>query len=181
MNYLKQNPVGIDIVIDRIQKSIYKGLTKRWSYLDIFGRVYSNVKLDDKGNEEYVLEHYLRNGEYLPVLTSDSNKIFFIQGNNVEITIGRAVNDLWLVAIVDLKSMSSQKRADEEVHVDLITELSKVIPLSDISEIRYGLENLRQISNENFEDSNFRFSDIHPKHLFMVLIDAKYSLIQNNC
>lgn len=181
MNYLKTSPVGIDYQIDRIQRRIYDLLVEKWGSLDIYGRVYSNVRVAEDGGEEFILERYVGRGEYEPVLFSEGNKLFFIQGSSPSISFGSATNDLWIVAIVDVESQSVDHRADEEVHVDLITALSSVVPSRDIVEVQYGIENLRALANEAFDDSNFRFSDIHPNHVFMVRMDVTYNLIENNC
>ena len=182
MNYLKASPVGIDFVIDEIQQRIYQPLVDRWGDLDVYGRVYSNVKVAPNGDEEFILERYSGNGDYEPVLFSDENKLFFIQGNNPSISFGKANNDLWVVCIVDLDSIKNTvHRADEEVHVDLLSVLSTTVPSRDIVEVQYGIENLRSLANEAFDDSNFRFSDIHPNHVFMIRLDVSYTLIENNC
>lgn len=172
---LKSNPVGIDEVIDRIQKKIHDPLNLKWGSLDVFGRVYK--KLDEKGNIS--LERYVSDNEYKKVLFSEGNKIFFIQGNNPTINLGQATNDLWVVSVVKINSTS--ERDDEKYHIELVNELIKVLGLKSVSGIEYGMGNLKRVVLEPFEEGNFNFSDIHPYHVFMVKTNVNYQLTINEC
>jgi predicted DNA-binding ArsR family transcriptional regulator len=177
MNYLKTSPVGIDFFIDNIQKRIYTTLLEKWGSLDIYGRVYT------KTHEEGVsLERYKGDGEYEKVLFSEGNKIFFVQGQKPEINYQTITDDLWGVCVVDIESIINvNHRADEEVHRDLMTALSNAVPGRNIIGLEYGMDNLKRVVEDPFEFGNFKYSDNHPYHVFMVKLNAEYSLIENNC
>ncbi len=177
MNYLKTAPVGIDAKIDTIQKRIYAPLLAKWGNLDVYGRVYKKTSEDGVS-----LERYEGNGEYGKVLFSEGNKIFFVQGNKPEIKFGNVQNDVWIVCIVDLESVAGiGHRADEEVHMDLMTNLNNTVMQKDIIGIEYGMDNLKRVVEDAFEFGNFKYSDNHPYHVFTVKINVEYSLIENNC
>jgi len=178
MLHCKKNPVGIDKVIDRIQKKIHAPLEKKWLKLDLYGRVYKNA--DGKGG--VTLERYLHSGEYEPILYSEGNKIFFVQGNRPEINLGTVKNDLWAVCILNLEHIYKvTHRPDEEAHIDLVSELTKVLMLGQIQGVEYGMENLKRVVQDVFQFGNFKFSDMHPYHVFMVRMKVDYELTINEC
>jgi len=171
MNHLKANPVGIDKVIDRIQKLVHDPLLASWGSLDVYGRVY---RLKDNGNVHFKL--YKGNGEYEPLLFSEGNKIFFVQGDNTVAEGGRETNDLFMVCNVKLDGVL--ERNDEEVHsevVDLI--VSKY--LKEYKGCRHGMNELKKLL-ENEVQGNFKFGDIHPYHVFIVKLSVKYYLINSD-
>lgn len=178
MNHLKTDPVGIDVPIDLIQRRTYQYLLERWGKLDMYGRVYK--KTDRDGN--IGLERYKGSGEYEKVLFSEGNKVFFVQGDSPENNMGVFTNSVWAVAILNLDDIYADKgRADEEAHNDLVTELSKVVSMDAIKGLEYGMPNLKRVVDDAFEVGTFRFSDIHPYHVFMVRMELEYYLNEYNC
>lgn len=175
MNYRKTDPVGIDKVIDRIQSKIYDPLLSKWGSLDIYGRVY---KKTDK-NGSISLERYVGDGEYKKVLFSEGNKIFFVQGNSPKINFRQGQNDLWVVCIIELSE--STKRNDEEAHLDLTTQIGKVLGMESLEGLEYGMTNLKKVVEEPFQNSNFNYTDIHPYHIFMLKTNVTYQIINNEC
>lgn len=175
MNYRKTDPVGIDKVIDRIQSKIYDPLLSKWGSLDIYGRVY---KKTDK-NGSISLERYVGDGEYEKVLFSEGNKIFFVQGNSPKINFRQGQNDLWAVCIIELSE--STKRNDEEAHLDLTTEIGKVLGMESLEGLEYGMTNLKKVVEEPFQNSHFKYTDIHPYHVFMLKTNVTYLIINNEC
>lgn len=177
MVILKTNPVGIDVVINNIQKSIVTNLETKWGSLDAYGRVYKKETSDG-----IRLERYVSNGEYKPVLFSEGNKMFFVQGNKPINNKVVFTNDLWLVCILNIDNINGvTHRADEEVHADLLTELNRVVGINDIQGLEYGMENLKRVVEDSFGFGNFKASNIHPYHVFMVKLKAIYSLNNNKC
>lgn len=171
----KDNPVGIDTVIDNIQRRIYEPLKQKWGDIDIYGRVYKKKEHDGTMS----LERYTGNGEYKKVLFSEGNKIFFVQGNNPKLSYGTASNDLWIVC--SLKLGMGFDRNDEESHIDLTTELYKFMNRDSIKELQYGTTNLKNIVEEPFEFGSFEFGDVHPYHVFMLKTNVSYEIIENQC
>ena len=75
MNYLRENPVGIDAKIAPLQTYLYDNIVSRWSLEDFsgYGRVYKNKK-----NGLIVPEYYVSEKEYEEVLLDDRlNGIMF--------------------------------------------------------------------------------------------------------
>ena len=170
--HLKTNPVGIDKVIDRIQKLVHDPIVADWGETDVYGRVYKVQKKD-----KVELQRYVGNNEYKPMLTSEGNKVFFIQGDSPDVNLGNANNDLWMVSI--MKIDSTTEREDEEAHEVVLTTLSSHF-LKNVIGIEYGMENLRRVVEDSFS-GNFKYSDIHPYHVFMVKMNVQYNLIKDNC
>ncbi len=172
MNNRKTNPVGIDKEIDRIQKRIYQPLVDLWRELDVYGRAYKKQTEDGIS-----LEVYKGNGEYEKILYSEGNKIFFVQGDKPSIKNSYAKNDLWLVCILNLDEISNiSHRADEEAHVDLVSLLQ-----NDLTGIEYGMNNLKRVVEDAFSFGNFKYSDIHPYHVFTIRMEVDYSLEKEQC
>ncbi len=178
MNHLKTSPVGIDYNIDRIQKAIYPVLLEKWEEVDVYGRAYKN----QKGNN-IKLEVYAANGDYKPILFKEKNKVFFVQGNKPKIEKGTVYNDLWVVAVVDLKKVrpSIAHRADEEVHSDLLNALYNEVKIESVLGLEYGLDSVKRVVEDTFSFDNFNTADIHPHHVFMVKLSVKYYLEEINC
>ncbi len=176
MLFLKKNPVGIDRVIDLIQKNLDSNVTPIWGSLDVYARVY---KLQGKNNIS--LERYIGNGEYQKVLFSEGNKVFFIQGDKPEYNHGFMLNDLHIVCIVNMDKISKNfDRTDEESHFDIMNSLSKTTAISSIEGLEYGMDNLKNLVESSFDIGNFKYSDIHPYHVFIVKTKVNYEII-NNC
>lgn len=171
----RENPVGIDKVIDRIQSKIHDPLEAKWGRLDVYGRVYK--KTDSDGRIE--LERYTKKGEYKKVLFSEGNKIFFVQGNNPTVNFGMAKNDLW--AVCSLKLENDYEREDEQAHIDLVNEIQKVLGSNSVTGLEYGMNNLKRVVEDPFEYGNFKFGDIHPYHVFMVKTSVDYEITINEC
>lgn len=176
MIYSKENPVGIDRVIDLIQKRLYDPISSIWGSLDVYGRVY---KVYNDGDVS--LERYVGDNEYEKVLFSEGNKIFFVQGDKPDYNHGFMLNDLYIVCIVNIDNIFRvNHRADEEVHFHVLNELSKTSVLEEIEGLEYGMDNLKNLVEDNFSSGNFKYSDVHPFHVFTVKTKVNYEII-NNC
>lgn len=171
--YLRTDPVGIDRVIDFIQKKIYANLVEKWGTLDIYDRVVKKVR-----EQEISLERYVGNGEYEKVLFAEGNKVFFYQGDLPDISNGFANNDLFVIGILNLQSIYGNKGhiPDEEVHLDLVTELQQCSYVEEVSQARYGMDSLRNLVSDPFQVGNFKFSDIYPYHVFIIRTRVNYEI-----
>lgn len=176
MNRLKENPVGIDVILNRIQIAIYPTLLTKWKGLDILGRAYRK-----RNNESSSIEVYTKKGQYEKVLFSEGNKIFFVQGNSPDINLGIAKNDIWAVCILNLDKIYPTDRADEIVHLDLVSELSNVLQPEEVIGLEYGIENINRILDDDFSFGNFKYTDVHPYHMFLVKMRLTYQMVENNC
>ena len=171
---LRENPAGIDKVIERIQKKIHEPLLNKWSGLTVFGRVYKKTKKDGSIS----LETCNSKGEYKKVLFSEGNKIFFVQGKNPKVNHGIASNDLWIVCSLRLEG--NYDRNDEQAHIDLATEVSKVLNIEEW-EFEYEISSLKRVVEDSYDYGNFKFGDIHPYHIFMMKVKVDYAVTINKC
>ncbi|EAR14677.1 hypothetical protein [Robiginitalea biformata] len=177
MNYRRTNPTGIDLVVDQIQRNIYDPLTASWGVIDLYDRVYRN-----QDHDGFSLQRYIGEGEYEDLMFSEGNKLFFVQGQSPKVVLGEAENSLWVVAALNLDQVKARThRSDEEVHLDLVSEISKVVNLEDIEGIEYGLDNLKKIVVGGSVFANFKAGDIHPYHVFAVRLKVRYGVINNEC
>ena len=178
MNYRKADPVGIDKVIDRIQSKIHEPLLNKWGSLDMYGRVYK--KTDKKGSIS--LQRYVGDGEYDPVLFSEGNKIFFVQGKRVDIEFETNTCDLYIVVILDIQEIyNTDFRETERARLDICDELYKVLDDDSIKGIEYEMSSLRSIVEDSISYGNFKFSDVHPYHVMMIKTSVEYPANSFEC
>lgn len=178
MNYRKSDPVGIDKVIDDIQKRIYDPLLSKWGYLDIYGRVYR--KVDESGSVN--LERYVDGGDYEKVTYSEGNKIFFVQDKKVDTEFEINTCDLWIVCVLDIQEIyKTNYRETERARLDLCDELYKVLDDDSIKGIQYGMSSLRSLVEDSLQVGNFKFTDIHPYHLMIVRTIVEYPANSFEC
>ena len=106
-NFTKDNPVGLDKVIDIIQKRLYDKLTPLWNIkLEGYPRCY-----EIKRAKKVTIEHYKGKGEYESLIHSDTNKFFFIVKDNIKQAI-KLLNDIYFVLlnVFSLFGFLKQKR-----------------------------------------------------------------------
>lgn len=163
--YVKSNPVGLDIPIQRLQNLIYNGLG--WNKYDCYGRVYP-IERDGKTYPEY----FSTENEYKELMFDDRNlnaMSFFYEESNrsysdYEFTVG--VN---LVFLVNLKSLypAVTHRADEECHNAVGSILRKEGFWRQTGLIT-GINNA--LSEFNIDKTT---SDMQPKHVFRFQLEMK--------
>lgn len=159
MNYTKQNPVGIDVPIKRIQDALYEKLNTSWKDIVGYGRVYKTVK-----GERVIPEHYIGEGEYKEVLTDDKKTaiFFFIESSTIRSMGGclskNSVDLIFLVNVLKAKP-EAMDYADEEVRLEVL----KIAQLyfTSISETIKGREALKGFTTENLDF-------IHPYFIFKI-------------
>lgn len=126
MNYLKDDNVGIDTVIKKLQKGLYAHLDSEWrlSTIDGYGRVYRNPR---DGN--VIPEFYINQGEYREVLMNDLVNTLFFFDVHPDATINNGnygLSKVDIIVFVDLKSVYGDfYRKDEEARNTVISFFSK--------------------------------------------------------
>jgi len=124
LNYLKDNPKGVDAPIDRIQKILYKELSCSWNTdnLDGYGRIYRNER-----REKVIPEFYTNENEYKEVLQNDTKAcIFFFNTGNPSVTGKLAIVDCEIIFSVDLTTIKGDEtRDDEEIRNDVVLALNR--------------------------------------------------------
>ena len=141
MNYIKENPIGLDVIIDYHQKKLYDSLSVKWGVtLDAYPRCYVNLK-DGKKD----IEHYLKKGEYQSLLFAETNKFFFTAENQLRRTGNKNYEtEIDLYFILNLKDITNvNHRGDEEVLKDIINVMD-VSPFLRINTIERHYINVFQ-------------------------------------
>lgn len=164
MIVLKENPVGIDLEIQSLQKKLYAKINK-----DIisYGRVY---KIEQ--NEKTILAHYLSGNDYKEVFTNDKKDgIFFFLVDN-KLSYKENINKVKvdLVFIVNLTKFfpSINHRADEEFQTFIANHIAYFFDNREY-EVTKGLDAL----------SEFKIStDMHPYHILKFRGDVEYQNIK---
>lgn len=182
-NFTKENPIGLDVVIDAIQRKIY-GLKDVWN-VDLNGYSRCQILKNQEGNK--TIEFYLGKGEYTgSLINAENNKFFFLANEAVE-----NVNENFYTTKIELYFMINLQeiypeinhRADEEVRVDvlnLINEIDsvKVDKIEFSSDKVFGRFNNRISQNYEYEYTD----DMQPYHYFKVLINVlEYKIDQRKC
>lgn len=116
MLVLKQNPAGIDDVIDTLQQYLWNEFPCFESW-DSYPRAYRNpARFNDRG---FIPECYDENGEYIEVFHNDnvSMTTFFVAESDREIDNRLATQRLSLIVQCNLKDLfpDISHRADEEL------------------------------------------------------------------
>lgn len=165
-NYTKENPVGLDLVVDVIQKKLYNKLSTLWNVkLEGYPRCY-----ELKRSKKTTIEHYLGKGEYKSLISSDENKFFFIVKDNirqVSFTTYNAVIELFFIVNVQDCKPSIKHRADEEVRSDVISVLSTIGVADALKTII--IDTASVFRGYDYELLN----DMHPHDCFKVIFEIR--------
>lgn len=181
-NLTKTNPVGLDVVLDIIQRKIYT-LKDTWGVnLDGYPRCQIIVRDNKK-----TIEAYLGNDEYSGSLVfSEENKFFFLAGESVEhVSDTFYKTTIELYCIVNLKDIypNIQHRADEEVRVDVMNALNEISGINVVKVESNSDKVFARFNNrisQSFEHENS--IDMQACHYFKVLIDIlEYDINQQSC
>lgn len=114
----KTNPVGIDLVIDKLQVFLYQLAISTNNTWECYPRAYKNPKrFDERGFIPEVFND--SNNDYKEVFFDDYFDVstFFVVGDNREISNGKAIAPLALIIQCKPNDLfpSVSHRADEEV------------------------------------------------------------------
>lgn len=182
MNNLKVNPVGLDAIIDVIQKKVYT-LQAEWGIeLDGYHRCYILYK-----QEGQTVEAFLGDNEYSNALSfAEGNKFFFVAPNDIEyVSFNQYETDIELYFILDVVECkpSILHRADEEVRQDVIKILER-IPQIKVNRIIWQVDRVfNRFRNKQSRSYDYDIMvDIHPKHAFKIELKVlPYKLDQQIC
>ena len=176
MNYLRQNPVGVDLEISRIQSFLYDKIIERWCLEDFsgYGRVYKNKK-----NSLIIPEYYVSEKEYEDVLLDDrlNGIMFFSPSDNTEVYGDLLIQNCDVIFTFNLKCLEfSNEREDEKIRQLVLGWLSDYKSNKDfVKQIKTGLTN---VYNEYNGVANY-FYDMQNFHHFKVTIELRYN--NNKC
>lgn len=160
----KENPVGIDVEIQRIQEKLLEKLSD-WN-LEGFDRVYV---LDKKP-----IWYYKKN-DYRHVLKFDKKTyglFFFVEGDSTDVKRNISKSDVDLIFLLDISKIkpNSKHRADEEVKIDIQKILAKYLT-REILKITKGINALSPFET--------RLEDLQPYHFIKFSFQIKYKNLKN--
>lgn len=164
MNYLKENPVGVDRPIAAIQSKLYKFFdsTKK----DGYGRI-DSLRIGGLV-EPY---QYLGIGDYKEVLTDDKLDVsfFFVENPETQINGPSIISNVDVVFQLNLQKLmpSITHRADEEMRVFLYDFFS-VFDYFIITEIIKGIDALKGFDTD--------LKDMQPYHYLRIKGKIFYEL-----
>lgn len=176
MNYLRENPIGIDFEINKIQKFLYDKIVERWSLEDFngYGRVYKNKK-----NNLIIPEYYVSEKEYEDVLLDDrlNGIMFFSPHKDADVYGDLIVQKCDVIFTFNLSSLGfSNEREDEKIRQFILYSLNNFNRKTDfIKQIKTDLTN---VYSEFNGVANY-FYDMQYFHHFKVTLELRFN--NNKC
>lgn len=161
MIVLKENPVGIDLKIQKLQMFLDNWLP---GYnLEILGR--TEIK-DKKPIAFYKKNDYK---EVLFINQSTSGRVFFIDNEITKTDGKKLVTTVDVIFLLDLIKIKPNviHRADEEVKIEILDVLKDFLPRNTDIEITRGIEALK--------DFDTRLKDLQPYHFLKFSFELKYN------
>lgn len=175
--FLKNNPVGIDLVIQDIQKKLFDKLSAVWPSgikYNAYGRCYRNKKDDG-----YIAEFYEGSNEYQEVYWDDTLSALSFFGidpiTQIDTDPVADVHLVFFVNIADLKPGVQIERQDEEVHLDVYRIIKRGIHGLVVNSQKTGLENVLKEYPGSFREDRLRVVDMHPVHCFRYDFQVRYN------
>jgi hypothetical protein len=183
MGYVTKNqPIGSDIVINEIIKTMYESLIDSgWTGYEAYHRVYKNPKA---GGNLYTPEAYTEqsensNGDYQEVLLDDNQNStsFFVTGDTTTYTNGIYKLPISVIFQVNLKELYGdiEHLPDEEARNDAIVAIRKSV--NGRSNITSVVTHVPNVYNE-FDTSQSRLDDMFPFHVFRINMEVP---VNYNC
>jgi len=172
--YTKENPIGIDIPIQNLQKYLYGKLCKIWGISEdeytSYCRVYRNQTKDG-----YIPEFYKGNNEYSESLPDDrvSALSFFSMTEKATNNMGAITQNVALIFSVNIEKLNKNvpHRADEEIRQDVIELVNSRLFGFEFLSIETGIKNVFK----EYKTEGIKFNDMHPYHCFRLNLKIKYN------
>ena len=181
-NLTKNNPIGLDAIINKIQQKLY-GLADVWD-VELFGYPRCYI-LEENGKKR--IESYLQDNDYSgSLIFGEQNKYFFVVPNDIV-----KVGEQYYTTTIELYFMLNLKeckpfiphRADEEVRIDVLNLLNEIsaIQVTNVifnSDKVFNRYNSRISQNYEYEYTD----DMQPYHYFKLEMEVlPYNINQQNC
>lgn len=173
MIYVKENAVGIDVVINDIQIAVSNSL--QWVNYNAYHRIYKNETANGIIPEWYEDITQATKGEYEEVYLNDkldASSFIYKEDTIPAVDIGRLFSTVVsMVFQVDLAAVEGVKdtRNDEEVH-RLVIEAINGSTYGKVASIVTGISNVYS----EFDTSQIQWDDMQPFHCFRIDIDVNY-------
>lgn len=187
MIYTKINPIGIDKRIQGIQKQMHDALLPLWaiesSEYDCYGRAYRNQDAEGKFIPEVFIGKNDSGKEYKDPLINDNKIVTSFFGVNTryqQMTGNMSRASVSLIFSLNLDKVKSvNHRADEEVHMDILTVLQRNRDIVEIIDLVQGIDYVLSDYNGWKTNKGVIHSDLHPNHWFRVNFYTTF--INTNC
>lgn len=164
----KNNPVGIDLVIDRLQNLIYNNVS--WVNYESYSRAYKN-----ETNGNLIWEVFTGGVDYKDVLFDDkfSATSFFIVDDNATFNGEKWTTNVGIIFQIDTKELYPliSHRADEEAHNEILNILQYNVYEYSVTSLVKGIRN---VYTEIGYGAN-KFEDLEPYHVFRVNLEVDYT------
>jgi hypothetical protein len=182
MNYLKTNPLGIDLRIGQIQTFLYNNLKTTWglndSSFNMFGRAYRNQTADG-----YIPEVFMGT-DYRDTFYDDkvAATCFFGVKETVKVEEkGYNTAEVFAIFMVNLNKIKTQgKRMDEEAKLDVELLVNKdpygFLPQGTMT----GIESVFSEYSGWKKTDGMKFRDTQPFYCFRINFRLMYK-INNKC
>jgi len=172
MNYLLENPKGIDVEVQAIQNKLYKSLESSWLELDGYGRVQKAIS-EDGANPEF----FISGVDYLDIYPGEKSKFFFLKGDShiEERYTGIVTSELGLYVFVNIAKLNTAERYDEKALIDVMTviESTRFKP-EKIQGVEAFLSDFKKMYDSS--EHNPGNIDLQPFHVFKVKGYIEYKL-----
>jgi len=182
-NLTKTNPVGLDIVLDIVQRKLYE-LKDIWG-VELDGYPRCQILLTNDGKK--TIEAYLGNDEYSgSLIFAEENKFFILAGESTERVKGnyyKTTVEVYFILNLENVYPDTLHRADEEVRIDVLNILSE-IPQVSIYKIEHNTDKVfARFNNRISQNYEHEFTDdMQPYHYFKVLLDVlEYDINAQSC
>ena len=173
MIYVKENAVGIDVVINDIQIAVSNSL--QWVNYNAYHRIYKNETANGIRPEWYEDITQATKGEYEEVYLNDkldASSFIYKEDTIPSVDVGRLFSTVVsMVFQVDLSAVEGVKdtRNDEEVH-RLVIEAINGSTYGKVASIVTGISNVYS----EFDTTQIQWDDMQPFHCFRIDIDVNY-------
>ena len=168
---LKNQPIGIDKIINKINSELYSNLTTSagWTGYEAYHRAYRNDSANGIIPEVYTGESIDQN-DYKEAYLDDRDNAssFFLVSENNDITHNQEKIDVEIYFKVKLTSLYSElsHRADEEARNDVKVALKNMPYVSSVGQTITGIRNVYS----EFRQDNIKYDDMQPFHVFKINI-----------
>lgn len=194
MLYLKDNPIGVDEIIQFYQKKLYESFKTKWNISDIqydsYGRVYRNNTDSGYKPEVFISSLNTGNTTYKEVyFDNDVNSVvsFFDVGDNVKYDFGHTDATGAMIFILNIQKLKPNLawRGDEEVKKDIIQEIQFSIkhysPVYriDIVGFETGYRNVFKNFDGLLGKDPATYRDRHPIYNIKVNLNIHYNLFNS--
>lgn len=180
MEYVKANPVGVDINIKGLQRYLYPQLKTLWGInddtsFDSYGRAYRNQTEDG-----YIPEVYVGLKEYKEVLFDDKLKALSFFGVSEDVSYSDAATaQVFLIFMVNLDQIKpGVGRNDEEVRNGVQRLLTPAPYGFTMTGFATGIDTVFKEYSGWRKTQGIKYRDMHPLHCFRINFSLLYDINQ---